>query len=214
MDERLPLGVVQRLLDAGVHDAHLGRGILHVVVDELRVVLRAHAGEVAALGLGDAQALKGVLDVFGDASPVVLLIGVGLDVGDDVVHVEAVDRGAPGGVGKAIEDIERLEAQVEHPLRLVFFRADFAHDIGSDARRETLKALLAVGEIVEAAVDVRDLGAFAGHGAAPYWASAAPTWASERRAAASRSNVSKPCSSIQGMSDASSVRTIWPLTMT
>ena len=89
VDERLPLRIVQGLLDAGVDDAHLGRGVLHVVVDEFGVVLRADACQVAALGLGDTQALKGVLDVVGHRLPVVLLVGVGLDVGDDVVHVQA-----------------------------------------------------------------------------------------------------------------------------
>ena len=43
---------MQGLLDAGVDDAHLGGGVLHVVVDELGVVLRADARQVAALGLG------------------------------------------------------------------------------------------------------------------------------------------------------------------
>ena len=108
VDERLPLRVVQGLLDAGVDDAHLGRRFLHVVVDELGVVLRADARQVAALGLGDAQALKGVLDVVGHRLPVVLLVGVGLDVGDDVVHVQALDGGTPRRVGETIEDLEGL----------------------------------------------------------------------------------------------------------
>ena len=108
VDERLPLRVVQGLLDAGIDDTHLGRGVLHVVVDQLGVVLRADARQVAALGLGDAQALKGVLDVVGHRLPVVLLVGVGLDVGDDVVHVQALDGGAPRRVGKTIEDLEGL----------------------------------------------------------------------------------------------------------
>ena len=108
VDERLPLRIVQGLLNAGVDDAHLGRGVLHVVVDELGVVLRADARQVAALGLGDAQALKGALDVVGHRLPVVLLVGVGLDVGDDVVHVQALDGGTPRRVGKTIEYLEGL----------------------------------------------------------------------------------------------------------
>ena len=108
VNERLPLRVVQGLLDAGVDDAHLGRGVLHVVVDELGVVLRADARQVAALGLGDAQALKGALDVVGHRLPVVLLVGVGLDVGDDVVHVQALDGGPPRRVGEAVENLEGL----------------------------------------------------------------------------------------------------------
>ena len=108
VDERFPLRIVQGFLNTGVDDAHLGRGVLHIVVDELGVVLRADARQVAALGLGDAQALKGILDVVGHRLPVVLLFGVGLDVGDDVVHVQALDGGAPRRVGKTVEDLEGL----------------------------------------------------------------------------------------------------------
>ncbi len=143
-DDRLPLGDLQGLLDAGVHDAHLGGGVLHVVVDELGVVLRADAREVAALGLGDAQALEGVLDVVGHGVPVVLLVGVGLDVGHDVVHVQALDAGAPGGVGHLVVDLQRLQAALEHPLGLVLALGDLAHDIGGEAGVEALEAGLAV----------------------------------------------------------------------
>ena len=108
VDERLPLRVVQGLLNAGVDDAHLGCRVLHVVVDQLGVVLRADARQVATLSVGDAQALKGVFDVVRHRLPVVLLVGVGLDVGDDVVHVQALDGGAPRRVGKAVEDLEGL----------------------------------------------------------------------------------------------------------
>ena len=108
VDERFPLRVVQGFLNTGVHDAHLGRGVLHVVVDELGVVLSTDACQVAALGLGDAQALKGVLDVVGHRLPVVLLVGVGLDVGDDVIHVQALDGGAPRRIREAVEDFEGL----------------------------------------------------------------------------------------------------------
>ena len=62
---RLPLGVVQRVLDGGVDDALLGHLLAHVVVHDLGVVLGAHAGQALALGLGDAQALEGGLDVLG-----------------------------------------------------------------------------------------------------------------------------------------------------
>ena len=41
VDERLPLRVMQGFLNTGVDDAHLGRRVLHVVVDQLGVVLRA-----------------------------------------------------------------------------------------------------------------------------------------------------------------------------
>ena len=52
-------------------------------------------------------------------------------------------------------------------MRLVLLGADLAHDVGRDASVEALETLLAIGEVVEAAVDVRDLGAVLGHCVAP-----------------------------------------------
>ena len=100
VDELFPARLVERLFNAGVHDAHVGGRLLHVVIHKLGVVLGAHAREVASLRLGDAQPLKGVLDVVGHRVPIGLLVGVGLHVGNDVVHVEARDAGAPrSGLG-------------------------------------------------------------------------------------------------------------------
>ena len=157
-DDGLPLGIVQCLFDAGVHDAHFARSVLHVVVHELRVILGANACQIAALRLGNAQTLEGVLDVVGHGVPIVLLIGVGLHVRDDVVHIKTVDARSPGGVGKAIEDVEGLEAQLEHPFGLVLFGRDLAHNVGGDAGGKALEALFAVGKVIEAAVDIRYLG--------------------------------------------------------
>ncbi len=74
----------------------------------------------------------------------------------------------PSRIREAVENLERLEAQVEHPLRLVLLGADLADDVGREAGVEALEALLAIGEVVEAAVDVRDLGAVLGHCAPLY----------------------------------------------
>jgi hypothetical protein len=58
------------------------------VEDDLGLVLGGDAGQVLALGLGDAQALVGVLDRVGQVFPVVDLVLGGLDVVVDVVEVE------------------------------------------------------------------------------------------------------------------------------
>ena len=144
VDELFPLRVVQRLLDARVHDAHARRGVLHVVIHELGVVLRADASQVAALGLGDAQAVEGVLHVVGQGVPVAFLVGVGLDVGHDVVHVQPGDGGAPIRGSALVVDLERLQAVLEHPRGFVLFRGNLAHDFGSKAGVELLGRLLAV----------------------------------------------------------------------
>ena len=51
---------------------------LQGVVDHLGLVLRAHAGQELALGLGDAQPVEGVLDVVGHVVPVFPCFSVGL----------------------------------------------------------------------------------------------------------------------------------------
>ena len=160
VDEALVLLVVQRLLDAGVHDAHLGRGILHGVVDELGVVLCADAGEVGLLGLGDAQTVEGVLDVVRDVVPAGLLLCRGLDVGDDVVHVEALDGGAPVGLGELVVDLERLQARARASTRARLSSWILTHDFGREARFQVFLVGLVVVEVVHAAIDVVDLCPF------------------------------------------------------
>ncbi len=45
------------------------------------------------------------------------------------------------GIRETVKDLEGLEAQVEHPLRLVLLGADLAHDVGRDAGVEALEFL-------------------------------------------------------------------------
>jgi hypothetical protein len=71
------------------------------VVHDLGLVLRGDAGEVLALGLGDAELLVGVLDRLGQLVPVVDLLLGGLDVVVDVVEVDLRHVAAPvGGIGR------------------------------------------------------------------------------------------------------------------
>jgi hypothetical protein len=116
------------------HDALLLEVLAHLVVDDLGLVLGADAGEELALGLGDAQLVEGVLDVLGDVVP----RGRGLLRGpDEVVDVVVVDLGkvrrAPGGLGARDEVLVGLEAEVEHPLRLVLELGDLADELGREA---------------------------------------------------------------------------------
>ena len=112
------------LAQAGVHvledHALLLEVLADLVVDDLRLVLRADAGEVLPLGLGDAELVERVLDVVGDLVPgAALLLGRAHEVVDvlevDLVHVAA----RPARHRARLEVLERLEAEVAHPLRLV-----------------------------------------------------------------------------------------------
>ena len=157
-DERLPLRLAQRLLDAGIDDPHVGSRFLHVVVHQLGVVLRADAGQVGALGLRDAQPVERVLHIVGEAFPIGLLVGGGLHVRHDVIHVEAFEAGAPVGRLHALVGVERLEAEVEHPGRLVLLGRDLADDVGREACVEPEGRVGRVADVVQRAVDVLHIG--------------------------------------------------------
>ena len=62
--------------------------LAEAVVDDLRLVLGADAGEELALGLGDAQLVEGVLDVGRHVVPGLALAVGGLHVVVDVVEVQ------------------------------------------------------------------------------------------------------------------------------
>jgi hypothetical protein len=70
------------LAHRGVHVTEQHAEALEVlavaVEDDLGLVLRGDAGQVLALGLGDAQALVGVLDVVGEVFPLSTWFSVGL----------------------------------------------------------------------------------------------------------------------------------------
>jgi len=87
------------LTQSGVHvgedHALLLELLVHLVVDDLGLVLRADAGEELALRLRDAEAVEGVLDVLGDLGPVTAVLVRGADEVVDVVEVDLVQVAAP-----------------------------------------------------------------------------------------------------------------------
>ena len=82
-------------LHIGIYDALRSHFVLDIVVHELGIVLRADAGKRFALRLRDAEPLERVFDVLRDVLPVVFHIGLGADVGRDMIHVQALDGRAP-----------------------------------------------------------------------------------------------------------------------
>ncbi len=157
--DRLFVGAVEGLLDTRVDHPQLCHLFAHVVVDQLGVILGAHTGQAGALGLGNAQALEGVLDVLRHLVPGVCLFGAAGHISGDVRHVQPGDGGSPiGGHRSALINLQGAQAQVEHPLGLVLLAADLLHDLRRKAIRETLVALFALHKVVEAAIHIGNLG--------------------------------------------------------
>jgi hypothetical protein len=119
------------LAQAGVgvdeDDALLLQVLTDLVVDDLALVLGGDAGDEALLlGLGDAEPVVGVLDVLGQVLPRGGLLLGGLHEVLDVLEVDAGEVAAPARHGLLVEQAQRLQPQVEHPLRLVLARRDVA----------------------------------------------------------------------------------------
>jgi hypothetical protein len=144
---------VLMLAQAGVHvhehDALLLELLVDLVVDDLGLVLRAHTGQELALGLGDAEAVEGLLHVLGDVVPGALgPLGRAYEV-VDVVEVDAGEhRRAPRGHRAGEEVVERLEAEGEHPLGLVLERADLRDELAGQALRRLEEVVLGIVEAV------------------------------------------------------------------
>ena len=92
--------------------------LLELVVDDLRLVLRAHAGEVLLLGLRDPEPVPRVEDLGREVLPLVHLLLGRLQVVVDVVEVDPREIGAPARHRPGEEVVEALVAELPHPVRL------------------------------------------------------------------------------------------------
>ena len=106
------LGVLaQRRVHVAEDDALALEVFAVAVVDDLGLVLGGDAGEVLALGLGDAELLVGLLDRVGQLVPGVDLLLGRLDVVVDVVEVDAPTCRRPswasGRFSKCLSDLRR-----------------------------------------------------------------------------------------------------------
>ena len=154
------VGAGQCALHIGVDDTLRGNFLFYIVVNDLGVVLRTHAGQTRTLGLRDAQTLKGVLDVVRHLAPFAAHLGVGTHIGDDVAHVQPLQRGAPCGQGHPVVGVQRLQAELTHPLGIVLFLRDLFHDLCRQAGVDLERCVDLVLDVVDTAVNLGNLGLF------------------------------------------------------
>ena len=147
-------------LHVGIHNALGSDGVLDIVVNKLGVVLRADAGERLALRLRDAQTLKGLLDVLRDVLPVVAHLGVGADIGCDVIHVQSLDGGSPVGYLHLVIYLEGFKPELLHPCGIVLFLGELFHDLRRETGLDAVSVVLLVPYVVDAAVHVLHIGFF------------------------------------------------------
>ena len=158
--DHVGVGAGEGAFHVGVDDALRGHLGFDVVVDHLGVVLRPHAGQRSPLGLGNAQALKGVLDVLRHLAPLAPHLGVGADVGDDIAHIQPFDGRAPVLHRHLVVNLKALLAERTHPLRVVLFLGNFGHDVGCQAGIYLKGGVCGVLDVVNAAVHFGNVGLF------------------------------------------------------
>ena len=84
-----------------------------------------------SLGFGDPELIEGVLDIRRYVVPVALgaIVG-GAQVIEDVVEVDLAQvRRRPGWHRFALKDVQRAQAELEHPLRFLFVGRDLLDDV-------------------------------------------------------------------------------------
>ena len=147
-------------LHIGIDNTLCGHLVLDVVVHELGVVLRADAGKRFALRLRDAEALKRVFNVLRDVLPVAFHVGLGTDVCCNVIHVQPFDGRAPIRDWHLIIDLQRLQPELLHPDRIALFLRELVDDLRRQALLHAIGIVLFVADVIDAAVNVRDLTFF------------------------------------------------------
>ena len=158
----------QRAFHVGVNDALCGDFLAHIVIDQFGVILRAHARQRFALRLRNAQPLKRVFDILRHVAPLGLHTRIRADIGDDVIHIQPFDGRAPVRHAHVLIDLQRLQAEKLHPRGIVLFSGNLLDDGRSQARAELERVFLIVFEIVDAAVNILDIGFFFVHGCSPF----------------------------------------------
>ncbi len=129
------------LLDCFVHvaedDALLLPLLLHVLVDDLGLVLGTDAGERVAFGLWNTEFLKGVLNIVREVVPAVrpfTLVDVWANIGNNLFDIKFCEVWLTGPVrrqGHVLVVFQCAETPLEHPFGFVLVLADEADDFFS-----------------------------------------------------------------------------------
>ena len=144
-------------LHVGVDDTLCSYLVADVVIHELGIVLCTDAGKRFALRLRDTETLKGVFNILWDVLPVVFHVGLGANIGRNVVHIQSLDGRPPVRNRHLVIDLQRLQPELLHPDRIVLFLGELVDDL---RRQALLHIVLFVADVIDAAVNVRNLTFF------------------------------------------------------
>ena len=146
--------LLHRGVGVGEDHALIGEVFLEAAVDHFGLVLGLDPGEVLFLGLGNPQPVVGLADVLGHVVPALLLAVRGTDVVEDVLEIEVIEVTAPARQRLGLEDLQRLEPKLPHPVGLVLDRRDLFDDL--DVEPLAAGEDVVVGRVVEPVLVIAD----------------------------------------------------------
>ena len=136
--------------DRGVHraeeDPFLGVLLLQALVDRLLAPDADYAGEVLALGLRDSEVLVGLLHLGGDVVPAVEAARRRRRVEHELVEVQPREVDTPRRDRLALEDLQRAQPFLGHPVGLALDLRQLGDDLARDARAGAQLALLVLDD--------------------------------------------------------------------
>ena len=127
------------------------------MIDKLAVILRSDTCETFAFRLRYSELLESFLYVVRNVIPVALHTLFRTDICYDSVHVKTAYIGSPLRHFRPVVYFKRAEPELRHPCVVSLFGRYLAYYIGCYAAVEKAALVLFIAEIVERAVDIRDL---------------------------------------------------------
>ena len=151
---------VQGTLHIGVDHALSCHFFSDIMIYQFGIVLGTHTGQRLPLCLRDSQLLKGILDILRHLGPFGAHMGIGLDIGHNIVHVQALDRRPPVRNLHLIIDLQRLQTEIRHPCGIVLLRGDLFHNGGRQSFLNAVDVFFFITDIVNTSVDVLHISLF------------------------------------------------------
>ena len=144
----LCVGAVHGALEICIDHALFRDLLLHIVIDELGIILRADTGQRLSLRLRNTELLKGVLDFLRNFRPLRIHLCVRAHVGHNIFHVEALNRRAPVRHLPLVEYPQGLHTEIMHPLRIILSAGDLLDNLLRQPLLDAIGILILISEVV------------------------------------------------------------------
>ena len=132
----------------------------HIMIDNLGIILCSYTCQTALLCLRNTQTIKGILDIFGNILPFTLHVRIRTYIGNNVIHIQTVNRRSPVRHLQLIINIQGFQTEFQHPFRIMLFARNFFNNLTCQAFLNAVSVLILVTEVVKTSVYIINIGFF------------------------------------------------------